>query len=177
MKGFAPCRRPLNSGFDDTTIPCFDGLLTASHLSPIGGSRACLLRFILAPGDGLGPHVGGPWRCQGLGLGPGLARGRMKWAGLHFRPGGSIVLLGSRDPGHGQSVRRFWLFWALLSIKQLPDSRNFYHKLLDLRLRKVTVELFDWTAPSQPGGTLFEGPADLYCITILTLAHFVFFLY
>ena len=24
---------------------------------------------------GLGPHVGGPWRCQGLGLGPGLARG------------------------------------------------------------------------------------------------------
>ena len=25
---------------------------------------------------GLGRHVEGPWRCQGLGLGPGLARGR-----------------------------------------------------------------------------------------------------
>ena len=71
LKGFAPCRRPLNSGFDDTTTRCFDGLLIASHLSPIGGSRACLLRFFLAPGDGLGPHVGGPWRCQWLGLGPG----------------------------------------------------------------------------------------------------------
>ena len=32
LKGFAPCRRPLNSGFDDTTIRCFHGLLTASHL-------------------------------------------------------------------------------------------------------------------------------------------------
>ena len=84
MKGFAPCRRPLNSGFDDTTIRCFDGLLTAGHLSPIGGSRACLLRSILAPGDGLGPHVGGPWRCQGLGLGPGLARGRQN--GLDCTP-------------------------------------------------------------------------------------------
>ena len=34
------------------------------------------LRSILAAGGSLGPHVGGPWRCQGLGLGPGLARGR-----------------------------------------------------------------------------------------------------
>ena len=31
---------------------------------------------LLAAGGSLGPHVGGPWRCQGLGLGPGLARGR-----------------------------------------------------------------------------------------------------
>ena len=46
------------------------------HLYAIGGSRACLLRSILAAGGGLGRHVGGPWRCQGLGLGPGLARGR-----------------------------------------------------------------------------------------------------
>ena len=29
-----------------------------------------------AAGAGLGPHVGGPCRCQGLGLGPGVARGR-----------------------------------------------------------------------------------------------------
>ena len=46
------------------------------HLSAIGGSRACLLRTILAAGGGLGRHVGGPWRCQGLDLGPGVARGR-----------------------------------------------------------------------------------------------------
>ena len=31
---------------------------------------------ILAAGGGLGPHVGGPWMCQGLSLTPGLARGR-----------------------------------------------------------------------------------------------------
>ena len=63
------------------------------HLYASGGSRACLLRSILAAGGGLGPHVGGPWRCQGLGLGPEWP----EWAGWHSRPGGSIVLLGSRD--------------------------------------------------------------------------------
>ena len=50
--------------------------VTADHLSAIGGSRACLSRSLLAAGGDLGRHVGGPWRCQGLGLGPGLARGR-----------------------------------------------------------------------------------------------------
>ena len=59
MEGFAPCRRPLNSGFDDRTIRCFDGLLIANHLYPIGGPRACLLRSILAAGDGFGSHLGG----------------------------------------------------------------------------------------------------------------------
>ena len=77
LKGFAPCRRPLNSGFGD-------GRLIADHLSAIGRSRACLLRSILAPGDGLGPHAGGPWRYQGLGLGAGLARGRQN--GLDCTP-------------------------------------------------------------------------------------------
>ena len=42
------------------------------------------LRSILAAGGSLGPHVGGPWRCQGLGLGPGLARGRQN--GLDCTP-------------------------------------------------------------------------------------------
>ena len=32
----------------------------------------------------LGPHVGGPWRCQGLGLGPRVARGRQ--SGLDGTP-------------------------------------------------------------------------------------------
>ena len=46
--------------------------------------QGCLLRFILAAGDGLGPHGGCPWRCQGLGLGPGLAWGRQN--GLDCTP-------------------------------------------------------------------------------------------
>ena len=61
-----------------------------------GGSRACLLRSILAAGGGLGRHAGGPWRCQGLGLGPGLARGRQN--GLDCTP----VMAGAlfyQDPG------------------------------------------------------------------------------
>ena len=33
---------------------------------------------------GLGRHVGGRWRCQGLGLCPGLARGRQN--GLNCTP-------------------------------------------------------------------------------------------
>ena len=70
MKGFAPCRRPLNSGFDDTTIRYFDGLLTAGHLYPIGGSRAWLLRSILAACDGFGSHLGGLGDILGMGWVP-----------------------------------------------------------------------------------------------------------
>ena len=77
-------------------IGCFDGWLTADHLSAIGGSRACLLRSILAAEGGLGRHVEGPWRCQGLGLGPGVARGRQN--GLDCTPvrAGALFLW---DPG------------------------------------------------------------------------------
>ena len=41
---------PLAPKLEDSMIGRFDGLLTASHLYPIGGSRACLLRSILASG-------------------------------------------------------------------------------------------------------------------------------
>ena len=61
---------PMIGRFDD---PMDD---TADHLSAIGGSRACLLKSILAAACGLGPYIGGPLRCQGLSLGPGLGRGR-----------------------------------------------------------------------------------------------------
>ena len=71
------------------TLRCFDGWLTAEHLS-------CLLRSIVAAAGGLGPHVGGPWRCQGLGLGPGLARGRQN--GLHCT-GARARALFYKDPG------------------------------------------------------------------------------
>ena len=33
------------------------------------------MRSVLVAVGGLGPHDGGPWRCKGLGLSPGLARG------------------------------------------------------------------------------------------------------
>ena len=51
---------------------------------------------ILAAGGGLGRHVGGPWRCQGLGLGPGLARGRQN--GLDCTPVRAGALF-YQDPG------------------------------------------------------------------------------
>ena len=65
-------------------------MANADHLSTIGGSRAGDLRFILATGVGLGPRVGGPWRCQGLALGPGLARRRQN--GLDGTPVGAGAL-------------------------------------------------------------------------------------
>ena len=58
--------------------------------------QGCLLRFILAAGGGLGPHVGGPWRCQGLGLGPGLARGRQNMLDCTPVRAGALFCL---DPG------------------------------------------------------------------------------
>ena len=84
LKGFTPCRWPLNSGFDDRKFRWFDGWLIADHLSAIGGSTSCLMRSILAAGADLGPCVGGPWRCQGLGLCPRLAQGRQN--GLDCTP-------------------------------------------------------------------------------------------
>ena len=66
MRAFAPCRRPLNPGFDDTTTRCFDGLITADDLFAIGSSRACLLGSILAAGDGFGSPLGGLGDAKGL---------------------------------------------------------------------------------------------------------------
>ena len=55
---------------------------------PAAGPLDTMLRWIwdsiLTFWSGLGPHVGGPWRCQGPGLGPGLARGRQN--GLNCIP-------------------------------------------------------------------------------------------
>ena len=65
-----PPALPYSRGFDDRTIRWFDGLLTTSHLYPIGGSRACLLRSILAAGDGFGFHLGGLVDILGMGWVP-----------------------------------------------------------------------------------------------------------
>ena len=47
-------------------------------------------------GGGLGPHVGGPLRCQGLGLGPGVAGDRQN--GLDGTPVRAGALF-YQDPG------------------------------------------------------------------------------
>ena len=52
----------------------------------------------------LGPRVGGPWRCQGLGLDPGLTRGRQN--GLDCTPARAGALF-YQDPEDGQSGGRF----------------------------------------------------------------------
>ena len=95
------------------TLRCFDGLLTAGHLYPIGDSWACLLRSILAAGDGFGSHLGGLGDILGMGWVP-------DWPG--DRPMGWIALAPGREGR--PKARVIWSFWALLSIKQLPDSRN-----------------------------------------------------
>ena len=63
---------------------------------------ACLLGSILVAWDGPGPHFGGLGDILGMACGPDWP-GDPEWAGLHSGPGGSTVLLGSRDPGDGQS--------------------------------------------------------------------------
>ena len=68
-------------------------MLIADDLSAIGGSRACLLGSILAAGDGFGSHFGGLGDILGMGWDP------------DSRPGGSTVLLGSRDGDNRPSVR------------------------------------------------------------------------
>ena len=59
-----------------------------------------------------------PRAWPGSRTGPGTP----EWAELHSRPGGSIVLLGSRDPGHSPSGWWIWVSWALLTTFQLSDK-------------------------------------------------------
>ena len=80
--------------------------------------------------------LGISWAWAGSQTGPGTPQ----WAGLHSRPGGSIVLPGSRDPGNGQSVRRVGGSGSYYQSSNCLIPRTFNSELLDLRLRKVTVE-------------------------------------
>ena len=108
----------------------------------------------MAAGGGLGRHVGGPWRCQGLGLGPGLARGRQN--GLDCIPvrAGALFYWDPGIQGTAQVQGGFEVSGPYYQSNNCLIQGTFTSELLDLRLRKVTVELFDWTAPPQPGGTL-----------------------
>ena len=124
----------------------------------IRGSRACLLRSTLAAGGGLGPHVGGPWRCQGLGLGPGLTRGRQNTPAR----AGALFYQDPGIQGMAQVGGGFACSGPYYQSNNCLIQGTFISELLDLRLRKVTVELLtglplrSLVAPSK------EGPADIY---------------
>ena len=95
-----------------------------------------------------------PWGYPGHGLGPGLARGPPK--GLDCTPARAGALF-YQDPGIqgiAQVEGGFGAFGPYYQSNNCLIQGTFISELLDIRLRKVTVELFDWTAPSQPGGTL-----------------------
>ena len=77
-----------------------------------------------------------PRAWPGSRTGPGTP----EWAGLYSRPAGSIVLLGSRDPGDGQSGGRFDFSGPYYQSNNCLIQGTFISELLDLRLRKVTVE-------------------------------------
>ena len=82
-EGLRPLPPAPKLRIDDTTIRCFDALLTADHLYPIGSSRACLLRSILALGDGFGSHLGGLGDILGMGGVPDWpGDARMGWIAL-----------------------------------------------------------------------------------------------
>ena len=84
-------------------LPFGSILAVWSCLVPHFGSLGIPFGSILAGWSGRGPHVGGLGRYAGHGMEPELAPGTPEWAGLHSCLGGSIVLLGSRDPGNGPS--------------------------------------------------------------------------
>ena len=105
------------------------------HLYASGGSRACFLRSILAAGGGLGRHAGGPWRCQGLGLGPGLGLDCTPvQAGTLFYWDPGIQVMAKGGGGFGCSEPYYQSNNCLI-------QGTFISELLDLRLRKVTVDL------------------------------------
>ena len=115
----------------------------------------------MAAGGGLGPHVGGPWKCQGLVLGPAVARGRQN--GLHCT-GARARALFYKDPRIQVTANVEGGFDASGPYYQSNNCLirgTFISELLDWRLRKVTVELLtglllrSLVAPSK------EGPAEL----------------
>ena len=71
-------------------------MLTADHLSAIGGSRACLLRSILAAGDGFGSHLGGLGDILGMGWVPDWPGNRQNGLDCSLAGAGALFYL---DPG------------------------------------------------------------------------------
>ena len=129
------------------------------------------MRFILAAGGGLGPHVGGPWRCQGLGLGPGAARGRQNW--LDGTPAKAEALF-CWDPGIQATAKVGGGFDALW-----PYCIPVRHKTISNKTGKVDCHNVEGpvrtallprslVAPSK------EGPADIYiCVFLYIYSNYV----
>ena len=120
----------------------------------------------MAAGGGLGRHVGGPWRCQGLGLGPGLARGRQN--GLDCTPVRAGALF-YWDPG---IVEGGFVAFG-------PYSIPVKHKTISNKTRKADCHntegpvrtallLRSLVAPSK------EGPADIYYACMISIYVYVY---
>ena len=126
---------------------------------------------ILAAGGGLGPHVGGPCRCQGLGLGPGLARGCQNGldytpvqAGASFYQDPGIQVMAQGGGGSGCSGPYYQSTNCLI-------QGTLSSELLDLRLRKVTAELLTGLLLRSRVAPSKEGPAGLYLYIFLTYKY------
>ena len=120
---------------------CFDGLLTADHLSAIGGSRACLLRSILAAGDGFGSPLGGLGDIVGMGWVPGWPGDRQNELDCIPARAGALFY---QDPGIQGTAKvegGFGPSGPYCQSNNCLIQGTFISELLDLRLRKVTVEL------------------------------------
>ena len=103
-----------------------------------------------------------PWGYPGHGLCPGLARGPQNGLDCIEAQAGALFY---QDPGieiTAQVEGEFEFSGPYYQSNNCLIQGTFISELVYAGLRKVTVELFDWTAPPQPGGTLFEGPADIY---------------
>ena len=83
------------------------------------------MKSILAAGDGFGSHLGGLGDILGMGWVPDWPGDRpMGWIALP--PGREHCFTRIQGSRAWPKLRVICHFWALLSIKQLPDSRNFH---------------------------------------------------
>ena len=111
-------------------------------------------------------------------LGSRTGPGTPGWTGLHSRLGGSFVLLGSRDPGNGQSGRCICRFLAvLLYTSQYQTISNKTRKVECHNIEgpvRTALLLRNLEAPTK------EGPANIFmymCIYILICMYKYAYIY
>ena len=109
---------------------------------------------------------GRPWGYPGHGLGPGLARDRQDGQDGTPARAGALFYQDPGIQGTAQGGGGFDFSGPYYQSTNCLIQGTFISELLDLRLRKVTVELLtgmllrSLVAPSK------EGPADMFCFLI-----------
>ena len=119
---------------------------------------------------------GWPWTScwRPLGLGPGLARGRQN--GLDCTPARAGALF-YQDPGIqgiAQGGGGFGSFGLYYQSNNCLIQGCFISEVLDLRLRKVTVELLTALPPRSLVAPSKEGPADIYIYIYIYICIFIY---